>query len=202
MTSVSSPYFGDDEDLVFDFSFDLDASEKIKLIRQGLSNIDRLWRSVRRKNCASNVSPAAFSLRVKFDGENVIWKEPALSFYEMIIKNDSDLQGEADSFMEFMINEGPFDVKSDVPVLLCLNGFFSCAEYSHVIYSFIDGISKTSPQKEQHTKAYHWDFEYVKQQDSLEIRSIMAHHSIAYLNNCLELNKEVMKQRKCKKLAH
>jgi hypothetical protein len=60
MTSVSSPYFGDDEDLVFDFSFDLDVSEKIKLIRQGLSNIDRLWRSVRRKNCASNVSPAPF----------------------------------------------------------------------------------------------------------------------------------------------
>jgi uncharacterized membrane protein YqaE (UPF0057 family) len=132
MTSVSSPYFGDDEDLVFDFSFDLDVSEKIKLIRQGLSNIDRLWRSVRRKNCASNVSPA-FSLRVKFDGENVIWKEPALSFYEMIIKNDSDLQGEADSFMEFMINEGPFDVKSDVPVLLCLNGFFPALSI-HMLY--------------------------------------------------------------------
>jgi len=201
MSYIPSPHIGSDDDLIFDFSFDLDINEKINKLKLKFSGVDRLWRSVKKRDCCGKIDPAAFSLREKIEGGVVIWREPSLSLYEMINKNNNNFQVEADSFMGFMINEGPFDVKSDLPVLLCLNDFFSNANYSNVVVLFIDDISKTSPQKLSHTKAYHWDIHYVKQQDSLEIRSLLAHHSVAFSNNKLQLNKEKVAERKALKAS-
>jgi len=203
MSSIASPLSGSDDDLVFDFSFDLNVEDKMKKIKENISGIDRLWRAVKKQYCNNDISPTAFSLREWFnDSGELTRRESELSLYEMINKNNESLQSEADSFMCFMINEGPFDVRSDLPVLLCLNSFISSAAYSNVVSLFIENISKTSPQKSIHTKAYHWDINYVNQEDCLEIRSLLAHYSVAYVNNMLGLNREKVKERKREEKIH
>lgn len=183
-----------DYDLEFDFNGDdvLADSQESKTLDFDLQSLDRLWRAGNKELCESvPIDPKVYSLRRNIDGSLA---EDDVSLYDVVNKKQ-DMQDEADEFFEFMIYEAPWDVSKEVPLLLNLIAVLDTAKTSDTVSKFIHDISKSNPQDPKHIRAHHWQIDYCNKQDSLEIRSLLAHSSKLYKNNKSEVNKEMVKIR-------
>lgn len=171
----SIPSFNhDDDDILCDFD---------TLPVACFSDVSHLWRNAH-DSCINldenTVRPTAYDLRT-----NEI-ESRQISLYEaiLLLKVPENLELEAYNINHFLSTQAPINIANSTIVKLDVDGLKKVATTNSMVNSFIESISKSEAQNDEHVNAYHWDITFTTgDQDKLiHIKSLLCQYSTVFPN--------------------